>query len=273
MIRSMVERMLSGVVVRRSLPLAFGAGEILASAGSGGLKFLFKPTHALDPSLLEMARQHVRPGSVVWDIGANVGLFSVAAAGLAGPAGKVFAIEADLDVARQLLLTARLPANRRHAPISVLAVAAGRCCGVSRFAVAARARASNALEGYGSTQMGGVSEMRLVATLSLDQIRASLPAPAVLKIDVEGAEVEVLEGAMQVIAQDRPVLICEVSPWNSLAVATILRNAGYRMFDGAAPADHGSEVVAAGAPWDTVGIPREHATLANHLPSRAGAEC
>ena len=45
--------------------------------------------------LLMNASETVKPGDVVWDVGANMGLFSFAAAGLAGPAGHVYAFEPD----------------------------------------------------------------------------------------------------------------------------------------------------------------------------------
>jgi FkbM family methyltransferase len=264
-IRALLERMLSRIVVRRRLPPSMGGGELLASAGAGGLKFLLKRSDKLDPALLAMAARTVVAGSVVWDVGANVGLFSVAAGGLAGNSGKVFAFEADLDVARLLQATARLRGNRELASICVVPLAVSRGDGILAFEIAARARASNALTGYGRSQMGGVSEVRWVPAMSLDQIREHLPAPTVLKIDVEGAELAVLEGGRRILAEDRPLLLCEVCPANAEAVARLLEAAGYRILDGGL-ADGGLRPADAGfAPWDTVGVPQEHAMLKDEV--------
>jgi FkbM family methyltransferase len=184
-------------------------------------------------------------------------LFSVAAAALAGPRGQIFAFEADLDVARLLLETARLPANRCFAPISVLSLAVARNTGIASFAIASRARASNALAGFGASQMGGIAEVRLVPAMSLDDLRAALPAPTALKIDVEGAELLVLEGAQRVLKQDRPVVLCEVSHENNQAIATLLMNAGYRIFDGERQQATPAQGTTGMAPWNTIAIPAE----------------
>ena len=45
---------------------------------------------------------------------------------------------------------------------------------------------------YGSTQMGGVEEQHVVAAFNLDWLVSKLPIPDIIKIDVEGAELEVL---------------------------------------------------------------------------------
>ena len=79
----------------RRLPPPFSGNRIVASGRVGGLKFLFKPSAAWDPELLRIAAALVEPGDVVWDVGANVGLFAAAAASRAGPTGRVIAVEAD----------------------------------------------------------------------------------------------------------------------------------------------------------------------------------
>lgn len=78
--------------------------------------------------------------------------------------------------------------------------------------------------------MGGVRYEQLVPTLTLDLILETLPAPDVLKIDVEGAAVLALSGARAVLEQ-RPVLICEVYKKNASTVAQILPTFDYEFFD------------------------------------------
>lgn len=230
--RRAAEVLLGSVRVRRRLPKSEGAGLLVASPQVGGLKYLFKRSDHLDPELLRIARLVVNIGSVVWDIGANVGLFSVAAAARAGASGRVVSVEADIDAVTLLNATSRLrlPA---HAKMTVLPVAVGTANGFVEFAIAKRARASNAILGYGSTQMGGVSEIRVLPCITLDTLLEHFPAPQVLKIDVEGAETEVLDGATRLLSEVRPVIYCEVAADAQAAVTLLLREHRYRLWDGA----------------------------------------
>jgi FkbM family methyltransferase len=196
------------------------------------LKYLFKSSDLLDPELLRVAMRLVNKGDVVWDIGTNVGLFSVAAAAAAGPTGRVISVEADIDAVALLNRTCQLR-SVGHAEMTVLPVAVGSANGFVKFAIALRARASNAIQGYGSTQMGGVSEIRTLPCITLDTLVDHFPAPHVLKIDVEGAELEVLRGATRLLSEVRPVIYCEVASKAREDVSALFREYRYRLWDGA----------------------------------------
>lgn len=177
------------------------------------MKYLLKPAAAWDPELVRVAGLLVKPRACVWDIGANSGLFSAVAAHHAGPEGHVLAIEADTDAVRLLYRTMQLqPADQCR--IQVVPVAIARNRGFIRFAIAKRARAANAIDGYGSTQTGGVKELRTLPAVALDDLLEHFPRPTVLKIDVEGAELEVLSGARLVLSRARPRIYCEVAEPN-----------------------------------------------------------
>src|ERR1700686_2980136 len=96
-IRGLVEHLSRGVVLRRHLPARFGRLPIYVTP-EAGLRYWSRMSR-VDSVLYSMAEEMVKPGSVVWDVGANVGLFSFCAAALSGPSGRVLAIEPDFWLA------------------------------------------------------------------------------------------------------------------------------------------------------------------------------
>jgi len=139
-----------------------------------------KPSEKWDPELLKIAKLLVKSGGVVWDVGANVGLFSKAAAVRAGPNGRTVSLEADIDAVALLNCTIRLP-SKDHAEMTVIPLALGKSPGFVRFAIAKRARAANAIEGHGSTQTGGTLEIRTLPCVTLDSLLDHFPPPDVLQ--------------------------------------------------------------------------------------------
>src|SRR5579863_2382789 len=227
-LRLAVEQASHRFVVRRRLPPPFDSARIYVST-EGGLRYLARPMARVDPPLLQLAAEVVRHGDTVWDIGANLGLFSFAAAVMAGSEGRVLAVEPDTDLVGLLRRSAAAAAG--HAPVEILPVAISDDLSVARFHIARRNRATSHLAGFGSAMAGGVRSTRLVPTVTLDWLAARFPAPDVLKIDVEGAELSALAGGGQVLA-DSPVVICEVSGQNTAAVSSLLAGHGYTLYDG-----------------------------------------
>src|SRR5580704_3269634 len=93
--REFAERVSRGVVLRRRLPRHFHRLPLYVSP-EAGLRFWRNDMQKVDPLLFRMVEELVKPGSVVWDVGANVGLFAFGAAALAGVHGFVLAIEPDI---------------------------------------------------------------------------------------------------------------------------------------------------------------------------------
>jgi FkbM family methyltransferase len=247
-LRLAVERASHRVVVRRRLPPPFGGARIYVST-EGGLRYLAKPMARVDPPLLRLAAEVVRRGDVVWDIGANMGLFSFAAAAMAGPEGRVLAVEPDTDLAG--LLRRSADGAARHAPVDILPAAVSADVTVARFHVARRNRATSHLAGFGTPMAGGVRSAQLVPAVTLDWLADRFPAPDVIKIDVEGAELAVLNGGARVLDAG-PALICEVGAQNAQAVSALLGGRGYTLYDGdLRPAER---VAAAAAPFNTLAV-------------------
>jgi FkbM family methyltransferase len=225
--RRLLERVSRRVVLKRRLGAEFGRATLWVSPGAS-LSF-WRPQ--LNSDLFTFAAEYVKPGSVVWDIGANVGLLSIAAAQLAGPSGQVVAVEADLWLAALLQRSAAIQ-GPQAAPVRVVAAAMYRELRIAQFHIAQRSRATNYLAlAMGSSQTGGVRQTVDVVTLTLDWLLDQCGPPQVLKIDVEGAEADVLRGGQRVLSEARPVLLCEVYDENSAYVTETLHAHNYRLFD------------------------------------------
>lgn len=256
-IRRMAERMSRGVVLRRRLPREFLRLPMYVTP-EAGLRY-WSSLSKVDPHLLAMARELVTPGAVVWDVGANVGLFTFAAAARAGSSGSVLAIEPDVWLAQLLNRSARGIAQKSSAAaqVKVLCASVSSRNGVAELEIAQRARASNHLFGIsGSSQSGGNRQLQPTIVLTLDSLLENFPPPAVVKIDVESHEAEVLEGAPRLLQRVRPVLWCEIDPKNAERVSELLLRSGYQMF-GAADLPHPP---IKRAWWNTLAVPSEKAT-------------
>jgi FkbM family methyltransferase len=194
----------------------------------------------LRPALL---RRHARgsegsddlgAGPVGFDVGANIGVFTVPMARTVSEyRGRVVAIEA--DVANHALLRINAALNRPdglvdggeptvlllHAAASVMPrPAVDAPSGVDAAALSLRQRLGN----FGSPELS-----QTVKRVSIDQIMAEegLTQCDVIKVDVEGHELQVLQGAVATISRHRPVLYVENDRY-STAVLEYLAVRDYR---------------------------------------------
>ena len=251
MLRRVAEILSRGVVLKRRLPTQFGSGPLFVSPDSG-LKYYRLDLETADPTLFRMAVELVRSGDIVWDIGANVGLFTFAAAGLAGPRGRVIAVEPDTWLVSLLRRSAGLAVSGR-APVTVIPAAVSDLIGLGNLHIASRGRSANFMEQGATTQAGGTRKTNCVVAVTLDCLFDNLPTPRVLKIDVEGMEDRVLAGGVRLLTEARPKIWCEVSSRNTERVSKTLQGANYSMYNGSL-----DPVARTGLPqavWDTVALP------------------
>jgi hypothetical protein len=134
-------------VLRRRLPEDLGNALVFVSPDAR-LRFWDWSLERVEPALLDNVRELVRPGDVVWDVGANVGIFAFAAAALAAPRGQVLAIEPDLWLVELLRRSARVQ-PKGSAPVAVIPCAVSDRVDMAEFCIAQRGRASNHLRGLG----------------------------------------------------------------------------------------------------------------------------
>lgn len=229
MIRTIVERMSRGVVLRRRLPARFG-GDVIYVTPDASLRHWRFDMEKIDPQIFNLLPRIVRPGDQVWDVGANVGIFGFAAANLAGTNGKVLVIEPDTWLVSLLRRSAQRASGPR-ADIEVLPVAIGDRVCMTRFNIARRGRAASHLAGVGRVQAGGLRETITVPCVTLDWLLEQYSPPEVLKIDVEGAENLVLRGGARVLTSARPRIVCEVGQSLAREIYAAFNDVGYEVID------------------------------------------
>ncbi|HZZ42033.1 MAG TPA: FkbM family methyltransferase [Tepidisphaeraceae bacterium] len=254
-IRSVAERACAPFILRRRMPMTFGGGRMYVCTRNGGLRYLRRNLQLIDPALLDVVDEFVKPGMTVWDIGANVGLFTFAAANRVTQAGSVLAVDADIDNVRLLLRSREAMNLIGNGRVDILpAAVAGERMPFATFEIARRSRCTNALTGLGGSQMGGVRETRTVPAYTLDQLLESFPQPRFVKIDIEGAELIALRGATRLLADIRPIFCTEVSGFNQAEVSELFKRHRYRLFDFDKPrADRKEESL---VPWNALAIPQ-----------------
>jgi FkbM family methyltransferase len=174
----------------------------------------------------DIISRHLRPGDVACDIGANKGSFIPWLSRWCGP-GRVVAFEPQPDLARRLAdvcratgldnVTVEAKAVYSHSGNRDLFLPAGHQPGASLQRAAVEAENFTTLS---------------VPLVSLDEYFAANEKIALLKIDVEGAELGVFKGAKRILRQHWPLLIfeCEnrhLAPGNVRDVFSYLAGFGY----------------------------------------------
>ena len=159
-----------------------------------------------EPEVQAALVQHLRPGMTFYDIGANIGFFSLLAARLVGKEGSVIAFEADPQVAE------RLRENITQNDFSSVTVEEKAVWKETTTISFVRADPNSSPDrGLGHVDMSPTAGNVLsVQAVSLDDFVSNSPAPDFLKCDVEGAEVEVFLGARHLLNQKRPGILCEL---------------------------------------------------------------
>jgi FkbM family methyltransferase len=194
---------------RLRVPQGHGAGLLLdmrylpiSHAHVGSIAF-----GNLESSVQEAMVRHLGPGGIFYDVGANLGFFAMLGAHLAGVRqGHVYAFEAAPENAEAIRHNAHLNGIPN---ITVIDKAVSSHSGRGRLQVV-EDQSWSKLEEYGEhPDTEQVIDVDLVA---IDDLVGSgeIPAPTLVKIDVEGAEIAVLEGMRQTITEHRPAVICEL---------------------------------------------------------------
>ena len=155
--------------------------------------------------MAELFHEAVRPGMTVVDIGAHLGYFTLQAARRVGPQGRVFAFEPNPDTLP--FLRANVDANGVADRVTIVDRALAARTGTATLFVAPSGDTTSLHPGEPD-----VTE-RTVELVAADDVLAGA-VPDVVKLDVEGGEVEVLQGMGSTLSRVGPgfVLFAECNP-------------------------------------------------------------
>jgi FkbM family methyltransferase len=161
-----------------------------------------------EPATLEWV-QTIPPGSVLWDVGANIGLYSIYAA--MAKNCKVFAFEP--SVFNLELLARNVALNMLQESVCIVPIALSDKIGTSMFKMS-NTEWGGALSTFGQSfdqngeELGKVFEYQTIG-LSMDEalVLLKIPQPQYLKIDVDGIEHFILRGGLNTLGLVESVLI------------------------------------------------------------------
>ena len=163
---------------------------------------------AYEPETTRLFQSVVKPGMTFIDVGAHVGYYSLLAARQVGPEGKVFAFEP--EPVNYSLLVKNVELNE-YQNISPIPEAVSSSNGFSTLFVSALDSGRNSVFHHGLPENGSVQ----VATTTLDAFleERGWPKVDIIKIDVEGAELDVLGGMTELLRKSENLkLIIEFNP-------------------------------------------------------------
>jgi FkbM family methyltransferase len=182
----------------------------------------------VEPEVQAALQKYLRPGMTFYDVGANIGFFSLLAARLVGPQGHVVAFEADPEIAARL----REQVTRNSsAPITVEEKAVWSSSNPVSFVRADANISPDRGLGHVITTVGDDTSPGTIRVggVSLDDYVAASIEPDFIKCDVEGAEVAVFRGAQKLLSGKKPAILCEMhSEENHRVLTEEFTRLGYR---------------------------------------------
>ena len=182
--------------------------------------------------LLSKTLQIFNRNRVFFDVGANFGAYSLALAGQVGPRGKIYAFEAQRIIFNMLCGSLALNAIENVYAYNVAVSNSVASIEIPQYDYAKPLN-------FGSIEFGSVqrqpleqergrdpSRAEFVASITLDSMSSISPID-IIKIDVEGMEFEVLEGAEKTIAREQPFLYIEFYKIDRSKLEKYLLDRGY----------------------------------------------
>jgi FkbM family methyltransferase len=205
--RSAYERIYLRLAPSEPTVVEFEGSKVCVDPRDVGVSLYLLTEGAYEPRLTALLKRMIKPGMVVVDAGANVGCFTMLAARLVGPQGRVYAFEPVPETFA--LLCDGLVLNGYGHVIAIPAVLAERD-GHRTLHLDRRNLGAPSLRAANVADPGGDL---VVQTVTLDRQFARREDPVdLVKLDTQGAEGLVLEGANCLFDNPRLTIVMELWP-------------------------------------------------------------
>jgi len=201
----------------------------------GAMFMTFRPFLVSDDILMSgfwekylMPLLEIKPGDVFVDAGAHIGFHTVVAAIRTGEHGCVIAVEPDKR--NYKILVKNITANKLQNVISVNA-ALGDYSGKAELYYGREPMASSLYKGMLELKRKGIEKVEQVQVVTLDELLRSLGVSRVdsIKVDVEGAELSLLRGAINTLTANDVKLVLEIVPQLENEIRKLLMSCGYKV--------------------------------------------
>lgn len=184
-----------------------GVKLIIDPANDSGVELSIYQTGTYEKGTIQLLHQFLKPGDTFVDIGANIGLMSAIASQIVGGKGKVIAIEPNPETVA--ILEQNLQLN--NCPnVEILEIGLAAEPGEALLFENRHVNRGGASLINQSRSCGPENVSHDVHLSTLNEVCAN-ETVSLIKIDVEGFELEVLKGGIAALKRDRPVIIVEVS--------------------------------------------------------------
>ncbi len=197
---------------RAGYPVAIGGGAILLDPAFA----LYRASYG-EELLLQAMLERLTPGDTFLDVGSWVGVYAMRAAQVVGSRGRVFAFEPCSPTCSLLMKHVRL--NHLEHIIEVIPTACSDQPGYMPLTNQPLSSENRLLPASANAELS--HQTVGVAVTTLDRFCAERQvSPDVVKVDVEGAEFQVLRGATELLRRERPLVFCELHPhlWSHFGV-------------------------------------------------------
>lgn len=196
-----------------------GVGRFALRAASDDL---FHVLPAREPEVLAAIHNWLEEGCIFIDAGANIGFYSVVGARLVGPSGQVFAIEMMPDTLERLRLTIAM--NGIAERVTILPHALGERSGEEVLATVQSGKFGQA----SIARNPNVGERQfLLRSSRLDDLIESAQPSRLIKLDLEGAEMSALKGAVRLLERTSAVIFEQLRDGHG--VTDFLRERGFEL--------------------------------------------